>query len=286
VRAIAKARMTRAAPTHGIGTKVRHKIGRALADRNPSMHVLVFQHLAVEHPGIFRDLWSKAGHTWRTVELDQGEQIPELDEFDLLVVMGGPMDVWQEDLYPWLIPEKAAIRRWVMDLDRPFLGVCLGHQLLAAALGGTVSLMRDPEVGLAAVELTEAGKRDPLLANFASPIETFQWHGAEISSLPAGMTVLAKNAACPVQAVRFGRHAYGFQYHVEITETTVGEWAGIPEYKASLERALGKERAAYLEGDVVAKLGGFGRAAGRLDENLRAIVDAARPLDATRHAHT
>ena len=240
------------------------------------MRILVFQHLAVEHPGVFRDLWTQAGHSWHAVELDQGEQIPELDGFDLLVVMGGPMDVWQTDVHPWLVPEQAAIRRWVVDLERPFLGICLGHQLLAAALGGTVSLMRQPEVGFAAVELTEDGKRDPLLAGFTSPVETFQWHGAEISSLPAGMTVLATNAACPVQAVRFGRHAYGFQYHVEITEATVAEWGSIPEYKASLERALGKERAVRLEGEVTAKLDDFSRAASLVAANLDTIVEASR----------
>jgi GMP synthase-like glutamine amidotransferase len=248
------------------------------------MHILVFQHLAVEHPGVFRELWSKAGHSWHAVELDQGDEIPELDGYDLLVVMGGPMDVWQEDLHPWLIPEKTAIRRWVLDLGRPFLGICLGHQLMAAALGGTVSLMREPEVGLAAVELTEDGLRDPLLESFTSPVETFQWHGAEISALPEGMMVLARNDACPVQAVRFGRHAYGFQYHVEITAATVREWGAVPEYKASLERALGKERAARLEGDVAAKLNDFGRAAVQLDRNLQAIVDAARAPAAARRA--
>lgn len=250
------------------------------------MRILVFQHLSVEHPGVFRDLWAEAGHSRHAVELDQGQQIPDLDGFDVLIVMGGPMDVWQTELHPWLIPEIAAIRRWVLDLDRPFLGICLGHQLLAAALGGTVSLMRQPEVGFATVELTEHGLRDPLLAGFTSPVETFQWHGAEISSLPAGMTVLATNAACPVQAVRFGRHAYGFQYHVEITEDTVGEWGSIPEYKASLERALGKERAARLEGDVAQKLGDFRRAASRVAANLEAIVQAARtsgqPILSTR----
>lgn len=240
------------------------------------MRILVFQHLSVEHPGVFRDLWAKAGHSWHAVELDQGEQIPELDGFDLLVVMGGPMDVWQTDLHPWLVPEQAAIRRWVMEFDRPFLGICLGHQLLASALGGTVSLMRQPEVGFSTVELTEDGKRDPLLAGFTSPVETFQWHGAAISSLPAGMTVLATNAACPVQAVRFGRHAYGFQYHVEITEATVGEWGSIPEYKASLDSALGKEHAARLEGDVAAKLGHFRHAASRVAANLETIVEATR----------
>ena len=97
------------------------------------MHILVFQHIAIEHPGIFRDFFRDDGVRWTAVELDQGEAIPDLTDFDALWVMGGPMDAWQEDAHPWLVPEKAAIRRAVTELNMPFLGVCLGHQLLADA---------------------------------------------------------------------------------------------------------------------------------------------------------
>jgi len=164
------------------------------------MRILVFQHVAVEHPGAFCQLWREKGDEWSTVELDAGEVIPDLNDFDLLVAMGGPMDVWQEDLYPWLGPEKAAIRHWVKDRGRPFLGVCLGHQLLAAALGGTVGLMKEQEIGLREVALTPAGRQDPLFAGFTALVETFQWHGAEISRLPDGAEILAMNSSCPVQA--------------------------------------------------------------------------------------
>jgi len=132
------------------------------------MRILVFQHVAVEHPGVFRQFWHENGDTLHTVELDAGQSIPDLNNFDLLVVMGGPMDVWQEDHYPWLRSEKAAIRNWVMELDRPFIGICLGHQLLAAALGGGVQLMDRPEIGVSAVDLTEAGRRDALFSGFES----------------------------------------------------------------------------------------------------------------------
>ncbi len=236
------------------------------------MHILVFQHLDVEHPGVFREFWAQAGHEWTAVELDVGEEIPPLEPYDLLVVMGGPMDVWQEEQHPWLVPEKAAIRRWVKELGRPYVGICFGHQLLAEALGGTVGLMAKPEVGMAAVNLTAAGQSDPLLAGFPATLETFQWHGAEVTQLPAGAVVLAANAACPVQALRWGPHAYGFQYHVEITESTVSDWEQIPEYKASLINALGAEQAAQLGAVVMAKLPDFRTRAERINANLWSLL--------------
>jgi len=240
------------------------------------MRVLVFQHVPVEHPGVFRDLWLEKGDEWLTVELDAGEAIPDFHDFDLLVVMGGPMDVWQEDIYPWLAPEKAAIRQWVKDLERPFLGICLGHQLLAASLGGKVRLMAQPEIGLGEVELTRAGRQDALLAGFTERTETFQWHGAEVSKLPDGAEVLAANSSCSIQAFRWGRHAYGLQYHVEITASTVADWRGIPEYRAGLERALGVSAASQLSEAVSRRLPFLEASARRINENVAKIVAAAQ----------
>jgi len=241
------------------------------------MRILVFQHLAVEHPGIFRDFWAEAGHQWDTVELDAGEQIPAFDTYDLLTVMGGPMDVWQEEQLPWLVTEKAAIKHWVRELGRPYLGICLGHQLLAEALGGKVTLMTRPEVGLADVTVTASGAHDPLFDGFGSQFETFQWHGAEVSTLPEGMEILAANAACPVQAMRWGRHAYGIQYHVEITPDTVRDWEAIPEYKASLEQALGVEQAASLGTVVLPRIPYFNGAARLVHDNLSLLMTQGRP---------
>jgi GMP synthase-like glutamine amidotransferase len=244
----------------------------ATSPNRSGLRFLVFQHVDVEHPGIFREFWREAGIVWDAVELDAGEPIPALEPYDALIVMGGPQDVWQEDQHPWLVPEKAAIRRFVQELGRPYLGICLGHQLLAAALGGEVRLGKTPEVGPGEVELTAAGATDPLFAGLSSPLKTFQWHGAEVAKLPAGGEVLARNDACAVQAIRFGPAAYGLQYHVEITDRTVPEWQQIPAYAASLETALGPERAAKLADETTGLLPGFAEAARRLNDNFLQIV--------------
>ena len=110
--------------------------------------IVVFQHIRSEHPGILRDFLAADRVDWQAVELDEGEPIPDLDGFDALWVMGGPMDVWEEEAHPWLVTEKEVIRKAVIDRGMPYLGFCLGHQLLADALGGTVGPAKIPEVGV------------------------------------------------------------------------------------------------------------------------------------------
>jgi GMP synthase-like glutamine amidotransferase len=187
--------------------------------------MLVLQHEEIEHLGVFKEFLREDGATWHVVELDRGETIPPLDPFDAMIVMGGPQDVWQEDLYPWLSTEKDAIRRFVADMRRPFFGICLGHQLLADALGGSVRPARISERGLYRVSKTEEGARDALLRDLSDPFTVFEWHGAEVVALPPGATLLASNEACPIQAFRYGDRAYGVQFHIEVTKETVAEWA-------------------------------------------------------------
>ena len=236
------------------------------------MHVLVFQHIAIEHPGIFRDHFAADGVTWTAVELDEGEPIPDLAGFDALWVMGGPMDVWQDDEHPWLVPEKAAIREAVVEREMPFLGVCLGHQLLAAALGGEVAPMATPEVGILDVELTAEGAHDPLLAGMAPTAKCLQWHSVEVVTPPDGARVLARSPVCAVQAMAVGDRAWGLQYHVELTEATIPEWGCVPEYAAALEATLGPDALTAFEAEAARHMTNFNRDARRLYENFMTVA--------------
>lgn len=239
-----------------------------------AVRILVLQHIPVEHPGIFRQFLAQDGVAWDAVELDAGEPIPDLGGYAALWVMGGPMDVWEEEKHPWLLAEKAAIREAVVERQMPFLGVCLGHQLLAAALGGEVALMKAPEVGILGVELTLEGQSDPLFAGFARQGRCLQWHGAEVTVAPRGAQVLVRSPACAIQALRVGPRAYGIQYHVELTTATVGEWGRVPAYEQALERSCGRGALARLDQEARAHMPVLNRDARQLYRNFMTLAAA------------
>ena len=160
------------------------------------MKILVLQHAAVEHPGIFREFLAEDGHVYDAIELDEGEPLPELDGYEALWVMGGPMDTWQEDAHPWLKDEKAFIREAVAERGLPYLGLCLGHQLLADALGGEVGPSDTPEIGVMDVQLTEVGASGVIFDGLPERFPCLQWHSAEVKKMPAGASCLATSPDC------------------------------------------------------------------------------------------
>jgi len=210
------------------------------------MRVLVLQHIACEPPGVYEDVLRERGAELIRVELDEGDRIPET-RVDAIVAMGGPMSVNDEATLPWLVEEKRVVASAVRA-GTPYWGVCLGVQLLASSLGARVYQGHEPEVGLLPVELTEEAAIDPVFAEAPAQLVTLQWHG-DTFDLPQGAVLLAGSPAYPNQAFRYA-NAYGVQFHLEVSTEMAREWAGVPAYAASLERALGAGEAA----DFVARI--------------------------------
>jgi GMP synthase-like glutamine amidotransferase len=232
------------------------------------MHILVFQHIECEHPGMFRKHLNELGVKWDVVELDQGQPIPNLNPYDALWVMGGPMDVWDVEEHPWLIQEKEAIRLWVKEFKRPYLGLCLGHQLLADALGGKCGHQKPPEIGISQVELTEKGLNDPIFYGMGRSQFCLQWHSVQVEVLPEDAIVLASSDICLVQAMRVGNSAWSMQYHVEVEPDTVDNWSAVPAYRNALEKSLGKGALKDLKQKAAEKMPNFNNNCNKLFTNF------------------
>ena len=207
-----------------------------------SKNILILQHINIETPGYILDLMKKDKFNLTTIELDEGEKIPSnLDKFDGMFCMGGPMDTWMEDDYPWLIEEKRKIKEFVVDLQKPFLGFCLGCQLLGEVAGGQVIKSSPPEIGILNIDLLKESQSDVLFHNFPSSIKALQWHSYEVVGLENNndITLLGSSQTTKYQILKYKNHAYGIQFHIEIKSNTVSDWGCVPEYEKALEESLG-----------------------------------------------
>jgi GMP synthase-like glutamine amidotransferase len=179
------------------------------------MRVHWFQHVPFEGLGSIAAWMQANGHDLSTTRLYAGEAPPPVDDYDWLIVMGGPMNIHEEQAYPWLRAEKIAIRAAIAQ-GRRVLGICLGAQLIADVLGARVGRNHAPEIGWFPVELTAQARDCTLLAEFPAKFEAYHWHG-DYFEIPTGAVHLARSAACAQQAFSYGNRVIALQFHLECT---------------------------------------------------------------------
>jgi len=199
--------------------------------------IVVFQHVPWEILGTFHPLLKKAGFRIRYVNFGRDpEARPKIKDYDGLIVLGGPMGVYETAKHPHLAVEMACIKEAIQQ-EKPVLGICLGAQLIAAALGAAVAPNENKEIGWYGVSLTPSGKTDPVLGELSEKEMIFQWH-ADRFDVPKGAERLAGSELCENQAFRFGERVYGFQFHLEVDEPMVKRWIEVPANLAEI-RGLG-----------------------------------------------
>ena len=237
--------------------------------------VIILQHISIEDPGYIKDLMIKDNYDLTTIELDEGEKIPEnLDQFDAMFCMGGPMDTWMEKDFPWLIDEKKRIKEFVVDLKKPYLGFCLGCQLLGEVVGGKVVKSNKPEIGILDINFLENKNNDKLFSKFPNTIKSLQWHSYEVQNLEniKNITLIASSPDTKYQIFKFQEHAYGIQFHIEIKKTTVSEWGCVPEYKSALEKELGDGALDKFDQDAKAQMSSMNQYSTILYNNFKNLI--------------
>ncbi|WP_373481734.1 type 1 glutamine amidotransferase [Acetobacterium sp.] len=180
------------------------------------MRIHYLQHVPFENPGSILE-WANENQCLVTAtHLYDNEKLPELSEFDWLVVMGGPMNIYEEDQYPWLKAEKKFIKA-AIESNKVVLGMCLGSQLIANIIGGKVVQNKQKEIGWFPISFSEKAKESPLFAFFPDNPVVFHWHGDTFVELPREANVIAASVACKNQAFVYQQRVFGFQFHLENT---------------------------------------------------------------------
>jgi GMP synthase-like glutamine amidotransferase len=193
-------------------------------------------HAPQETSGLIGDIIKELGLPFKDVHLYDGEGLPRFtSDLQGLVVMGGPMSVNDLTQYPFLLPEIQLIER-LLAADKPVLGICLGAQLIARALGSRVYPNHVKELGWHPVQFLEAADHDPFLFRAPRELEVLHWHG-ETFDLPKGAQLMARSSRCENQAFRWGRNAYGFQFHFEVTPAMLADWCGCEDGQRDLDAA-------------------------------------------------
>lgn len=248
------------------------------------LKMLVLQHVACEPPAAYEEELLRRGGQCVRVMVNLGERLPDWRDFDGIVVMGGPMGAYEHERLPWLVREKQLIADAVAA-GTPMWGVCLGAQLLAAALGAAVTPGPAPEVGVLPVHCTEGADSDPVFSRMPESFHALQWH-SDTFALPDGAIRLARSDAYENQAFVVNR-AYGLQFHLEIRSSLAREWAELPDYARSLEEIMGPRALPGMLEQIDAHADEMTQLARKVFagwlEEVVALHNSSAPVTASRH---
>ena len=186
------------------------------------MSVLIIKHIDIEGPGLIEYCLKQEKIPCIILDLGLGVPLPKFDHFTHIVILGGPMNVYEEDRYPFLRDEDLFIKE-AIQRGKKVLGICLGAQLIAKALGGKVFKAPVKEIGWYDVSLTEEGFKDALFSSLPKKFSVFQWHG-DTFEVPKAGKLIATSTSVIHQAFRYGENVYGLQFHLEVKEEMIQAW--------------------------------------------------------------
>jgi GMP synthase-like glutamine amidotransferase len=186
------------------------------------MNVLIIKHIEIEGPGIVEYVLNATKTPYKILSVETSSNFPKIDLFSHLIILGGPMNVYEEERYPFLKKEDLLIKEAIQK-GKAVLGICLGAQLIAKALGVKIFKAPIKEIGWSEVELTDEGIQDTLFSHFTKNFQVFQWH-EDTFDLPQGAKLLATSSLVPHQAFVYGKGVYALQFHLEVTEEMIREW--------------------------------------------------------------
>jgi len=195
------------------------------------MNVLIIKHVDIEGPGLIEYCLNQRRLPYRVLCLDSDARLPRPEGFTHIILLGGPMNVYEEEHYPFLKDEDLFIKEAVQR-GKFILGICLGAQLIAKALGAKVFKAPVKEIGWFDVSLTEIGLQDPLFSDLPKTFPVFQWH-EDTFEIPRSAKLIATSSSVHHQAFRYADNAYGLQFHLEVTEEMIQEW--IKTYEEELK---------------------------------------------------
>jgi GMP synthase-like glutamine amidotransferase len=186
------------------------------------MNVLIIKHVEIEGPGLIEYCLMQEKILYQILNINSDIRLSKLDDLTHIVILGGPMNVYEEDRYPFLKVEDLFIKE-AIKRGKAILGICLGAQLIAKALGAKVFRSPAKEIGWYDVSLTRIGSHDSLFSSFPKTFSVFQWH-EDTFELPQGSKLITTSPSGPHQAFRYGEKVYGLQFHLEVTEEMIKDW--------------------------------------------------------------